>query len=80
MGLCRSCMPAHGNPDDGRPLPSRIHPGPARRHNMSDGEELEWKKWSPKVGDMVLVDLRNDEFWPGKVSISVGVHLIPIRS
>ena len=53
--------------EDGRPLPHKIHPGPAIRHKMSTGEELEWKKWTPRVGDTVLVDLSNDESWPGKV-------------
>jgi hypothetical protein len=34
---------------------------------MSAGEGIEWRRWVPKVGDMVLVELPDDRIWPGKV-------------
>lgn len=52
---------------DSRPLPSQLHQGPVARHKLSLAEESEWKKWTPKTGDLVLVELANEEIWPGKV-------------
>lgn len=52
---------------DGRPLPPRLHPGAPVKHRLSAGEETEWRKWTPKVGDVVLVELANEQVWPGKV-------------
>lgn len=54
---------------DGRPLPQRLHPGAPVKHRLSAGEETEWRKWTPKVGDVVLVELANEQVWPGKVGL-----------
>jgi len=53
---------------EGRPLPTKIHPGAPVRHSLASAEETEWRKWIPKVGDIVLVELANEQLWPGKVS------------
>lgn len=75
--------------DDGRPLPPNIYPGPAVTHKLSSGEELEWRKWTPKVGDLVVVDLMHGGCWPGKIidrrtffqgrTTPRGNHFFPVR-
>ena len=54
--------------DEGRPLPPKLHPGAPVRHQLAAAEETEWRKWIPKVGDVVLVELANEQLWPGKVN------------
>lgn len=51
----------------GRPLPSRVHPGAIVVHGLNAEEESEWRRWTPKVGDAVLVELPEDGMWPGKI-------------
>jgi hypothetical protein len=36
-------------------------------HDLTAEEEQEWRKWSPKVNDQVLVELADGRIWPGKV-------------
>jgi len=55
---------------EGRPLPPKLHPGAPVRHSLAAAEETEWRKWIPKVGDVVLVELANGQLWPGKVGSS----------
>ncbi len=52
----------------GRPLPPKTHSGAAVVHDLCEDEEGEWRRWMPKVGDVVLVELAEDGIWPGKVS------------
>lgn len=54
--------------DEGRPLPVKPHPGAAVVHELSGDEEQQWRRWTPKAGDGVLVDLPDSGIWPGKVS------------
>ena len=54
-------------PQQGRSLPPQCHPGAPVVHHLAAEEEQEWRKWSPKVGDEVLVELADDGIWPGKV-------------
>jgi len=61
---------------DGRPLPPKIHPGAPARHSLAAAEETEWRKWIPKVGDVVLVELANEQLWPGKVGSAQESELI----
>jgi hypothetical protein len=61
---------------EGRPLPPKLYPGAPARHSLAAAEETEWRKWIPKVGDVVLVELANDQVWPGKVGLSSGAELI----
>jgi hypothetical protein len=53
---------------NGRPLPPKLHPGAPAKHKLAAGEETEWRKWTPKLGDAVLVELADGQCWPGKVS------------
>lgn len=52
--------------NNGRPLPAS-YPGAVAIHCLSPEEEHEWRKWTPKVGDIVLVDTLEDGLWPAKV-------------
>jgi hypothetical protein len=68
-----------GKDATGRPLPE-VHPGPGVVYGLTPEEEHEWRKWSPKVGDVVLVETAEDGIWPGKVSrglatVFPGVHV-----
>jgi hypothetical protein len=60
-----------GQSHEGRPLPSRLHQGTAVTHNLNPAEELEWKKWSPQLSAVVLVELADGQIWPGKVSYTM---------
>lgn len=51
---------------NGRPLPAS-YPGAVVTHSLTPEEEHEWRKWTPKVGDVVLVDTFEDGLWPAKV-------------
>ena len=53
----------------GRLLPSSLHPGAPVVHSLNPEEELEWRRWTPRVGDSVLVELSDDGIWPGKVGL-----------
>lgn len=53
----------------GRPLPAHAHPGAISVFGLDPEEELEWRRWSPKIGDAVLVELSDDSVWPGKVTL-----------
>lgn len=55
----------------GRALPAHAHPGVVVTHSLNAEEEDEWKRWNPKVNDVVLVELSDDSIWPGKVSYCV---------
>lgn len=52
----------------GRLLPDHEHPGAPVVHKLSEEEEQEWRRWTPKTGDPVLVELSDDSIWPGKAS------------
>lgn len=52
----------------GRLLPDHEHPGAPVVHRLSEEEEQEWRRWTPKTGDPVLVELSDDSIWPGKAS------------
>lgn len=52
----------------GRALPAHAHPGAVVTHSLNAEEEDEWKRWNPKLNDVVLVELSDDSIWPGKVS------------
>ncbi|WWC89197.1 uncharacterized protein L201_004115 [Kwoniella dendrophila CBS 6074] len=78
------------NPDGkGRPLPNRHHPGAIATHSLNHEEEREWRRWNPKVGDIVLVETAEDGFWPGKIidkktffqgrTVPRGNHFFPVR-
>ncbi|EKD00158.1 hypothetical protein A1Q2_05501 [Trichosporon asahii var. asahii CBS 8904] len=53
----------------------------------SDGdEEQQWRKWAPKLNDVVLVELQKGGIWPGKrvflqgrQSVPRGNHFFPVR-
>ena len=72
-----------GNRDSGgRLLPPKAHPGVATVHDLSDDEHREWKRWTPKTGDVVLVELPDDGVWPGKVTgstVIVSVNLLILK-
>lgn len=77
-----------GKDSTGRPLPE-VHPGPGVVYGLTPEEEHEWRKWSPKVGDVVLVETAEDGIWPGKVSRGLATvfswddtsqHLSPLSS
>lgn len=57
-------------PDDGhydRPMPSDHHPGAVMAFQLDGDEEVQWRRWSPRLHDLVLVDLPSEGVWPGKV-------------
>lgn len=51
-----------------RPLPGKPYPGVVAAYGLNEEEEHEWRRWTPKAGDVVLVDLPDEGKWPGKVS------------
>lgn len=53
--------------DYSRPLPKSHHPGAVRLFQLDADEELQWRRWSPRVNDMVLVELQDGTIWPAKV-------------
>ncbi|RXK37047.1 hypothetical protein M231_05635 [Tremella mesenterica] len=73
----------------GRALPDSVYPGVVVVHDLCPNEEAEWRRWQPKVGDVVLVDTREDGHWPGKIidkktfysgrSPPRGNHFFPVR-
>ncbi|WVQ99560.1 hypothetical protein IAU59_006696 [Kwoniella sp. CBS 9459] len=75
--------------DSGRPLPNRPHPGAVFTHSLDPDEEQRWRRWTPKVGDVVLVETADDGFWPGKIidkkhffqgrTVPRGNHFFPVR-
>ncbi|GMK55225.1 hypothetical protein CspeluHIS016_0202810 [Cutaneotrichosporon spelunceum] len=50
-----------------RPLPKSHHPGAVRAFELDADEELQWRRWSPRVNDMVLVELQAGAVWPAKI-------------
>lgn len=44
------------------------HAGSVITKELDASEEAEWRRWTPQVGDVVLVDLADGSTWPGKVS------------
>ncbi|KAK8864513.1 hypothetical protein IAR55_001763 [Kwoniella newhampshirensis] len=74
---------------NGRPLPPTCHPGAIVTHSLNADEEREWRRWNPKIGDIVLVDTADYGFWPGKVidkktffqgrTVPRGNHFFPVR-
>nr|XP_018262833.1 uncharacterized protein I303_04318 [Kwoniella dejecticola CBS 10117]OBR84991.1 hypothetical protein I303_04318 [Kwoniella dejecticola CBS 10117] len=73
----------------GRPLPNRHHPGAIATHDLKPEEEREWRRWTPRIGDIVLVETAEDGFWPGKIidkktffqgrTVPRGNHFFPVR-
>ncbi|OCF32997.1 hypothetical protein I316_05335 [Kwoniella heveanensis BCC8398] len=73
----------------GRPLPNRPHPGAVHTHSLDTDEEQQWRRWTPKVGDVVLVETAEAGFWPGKIidkknffqgrTVPRGNHFFPVR-
>lgn len=55
----------------GRALPDNPHPGAAVAFKLNVEEEREWRKWQPRLGDIVLVELAQGGAWPGKVTIAI---------
>jgi hypothetical protein len=54
----------------GRPLPTRSSPGPTLTFQLTAEEEREWRRWQPKQGDQVLVQLSDGVILPAKVGLS----------
>ncbi len=54
-----------------RPLPNSHHPGAVRAFDLDADEELQWRRWSPRLNDMVLVELQDGIAWPAKVRMTV---------
>jgi len=52
----------------GRSLPSNSYPGATASYHLDAGEELEWRRWKPSIGHLVIVDIPEKGKWPGKVS------------
>lgn len=48
------------------------HLGPVHLYGLCPDEEQQWRRWSPKTDDVVLVDLPEHGVWPGKVSFQLG--------
>jgi hypothetical protein len=42
-----------------------------RAFELDADEELQWRRWSPRLNDMVLVELQDGIAWPAKVSMTV---------
>lgn len=78
-GSARADALANGGEDDkgtdehGRAI-VKAHPGAVVLHGLNAEEEHEWRKWTPRIGDVVLVDTPNDGLWPGKVCFYIHVH------
>ncbi|CAK9781149.1 hypothetical protein CC85DRAFT_269205 [Cutaneotrichosporon oleaginosum] len=73
-----------------RPLPTSHHPGAVRTFELDGEEELHWRRWSPRVNDVVLAELQDGAVWPAKIidkkvffqgrsSIPRGNNFYPIR-
>lgn len=50
-----------------RPLPKSHHPGAVIAFGLDSDEEVQWRRWSPKAGDVVIIELQDGTTWPGKV-------------
>ncbi|TXT08997.1 hypothetical protein VHUM_02471 [Vanrija humicola] len=50
-----------------RPLPKSHHPGAVIAFGLDSDEEIQWRRWSPRAGDMVLIELQDRTTWPGKI-------------
>ncbi|ODN94182.1 hypothetical protein L198_05033 [Cryptococcus wingfieldii CBS 7118] len=71
-----------------RPMPT-AYPGAVSVHNLAADEEDEWRKWNPRLGNVVLVDTAHDGIWPGKIidkkaffqgrTTPRGNHFFPVR-
>nr|XP_019011046.1 uncharacterized protein I206_04354 [Kwoniella pini CBS 10737]OCF49827.1 hypothetical protein I206_04354 [Kwoniella pini CBS 10737] len=74
---------------NGRPMPNRHHIGAVATHQLNAEEEREWRRWTPKSGDVVLVETADDGIWPGKIidkrtffqgrTVPRGNHFFPVR-
>ncbi|KAI9639708.1 uncharacterized protein MKK02DRAFT_40031 [Dioszegia hungarica] len=74
--------------ETGRSIP-KPHLGPVAMYGLCADEEQQWRRWSPKPGDVVLVDLPDNGVWPGKVidkkvfyqgrTMPKGYHYFPVR-
>lgn len=61
--------------DHGRKV-AKPHPGAVACHQLNGEEEHEWRRWQPRVGDVVLVHTRNDGWYPGKVCRTVNLRSV----
>jgi hypothetical protein len=43
------------------------HPGAVIAFGLDSDEEVQWRRWSPKAGDVVIIELQDGTTWPGKV-------------
>ncbi|KAL1411406.1 hypothetical protein Q8F55_002362 [Vanrija albida] len=50
-----------------RPMPKSHHPGAVAAFVLDSDEEVQWRRWSPKAGDVVLIELQDGTHWPGKI-------------
>jgi hypothetical protein len=60
-------MRSHSLTDIGRSA-TPAYPGAIAVHKLDEGDELEWRRWKPALGNSVLVDIPDKGLWPGKVS------------
>jgi hypothetical protein len=60
--------------ENGRVIPEP-HMGPTRMYGLCADEEQQWRRWSPRPGDVVLVDHPDHGVWPGKVSSRPAKHM-----
>ncbi|ORX35791.1 hypothetical protein BD324DRAFT_581631 [Kockovaella imperatae] len=82
--------PVEFAPRSRRPLPANVYPGAEAKYNLDPEETAEWKRWQPKINDVVLVDMPDDGgIWPGKIidkkiffqgrTVPRGNHFWPVR-
>lgn len=55
------------------------HPGAVTLHGLNAEEEHEWRKWTPRLGDVVLVDTPSEGVWPGKVRYATPVKALTFK-
>ncbi|KAL7421928.1 hypothetical protein Q5752_003700 [Cryptotrichosporon argae] len=50
-----------------RPIADNHHPGAVAKWQLDADESQQWRRWTPRAGDLVLVDLPEHGVWPGKI-------------
>lgn len=51
-------------------MPQSSHPGAVVSFGLDADEEAQWRRWTPKVNDLVVVELAEEGVWPGKVRLA----------